>query len=164
MYWGSVGSPLGPVLVAATERGVCGLGFGPPHHVLPRLGARLPHARLTADGTRVAAFLDALRRSFSGRSELERLPLDIKGTPFQRRVWDELRRIPRGEVRTYGEVARAVGAPAAARAVARACATNPVALVIPCHRVVPADGSTGGYSWGPGYKRALLEQERLTGS
>jgi AraC family transcriptional regulator of adaptative response/methylated-DNA-[protein]-cysteine methyltransferase len=87
------------------------------------------------------------------------LPLDIRATAFQRRVWEALRAIPRGETRAYSEIAQAIGAPHAARAVARACATNPVAVVIPCHRVVPKDGETGGYRWGADRKKRLLEAE-----
>jgi AraC family transcriptional regulator of adaptative response/methylated-DNA-[protein]-cysteine methyltransferase len=88
-----------------------------------------------------------------------RLPLDIRATAFQQRVWRELQRIPRGTTRSYSEVARRIGRPHAARAVARACATNPVALLIPCHRVVRGDGDVGGYYWGASRKRALLNIE-----
>ena len=91
-----------------------------------------------------------------GETSLVRLPLDIRGTVFQRRVWDELRRIPRGETRTYREIARAIGAPAAVRAVGSACGANPVALVVPCHRAVRTDGGLGGYAWGLGRKHKLL--------
>jgi O-6-methylguanine DNA methyltransferase len=87
------------------------------------------------------------------------LPLDVQATAFQRRVWETLRRIPSGTTQTYGEIARAMGRPKAARAVARACATNPVSLVIPCHRVVRGDGGMGGYRWGIERKKALLAQE-----
>jgi O-6-methylguanine DNA methyltransferase len=101
---------------------------------------------------------DVVRRLAGGRGPM--LPLDINATAFQWRVWQELLRIPAGSTRTYGEVARALGQPKAARAVARACATNPVALVIPCHRVVAGDGGLGGYRWGAGRKRQLLEGEK----
>jgi AraC family transcriptional regulator of adaptative response/methylated-DNA-[protein]-cysteine methyltransferase len=89
-----------------------------------------------------------------------RLPLDIRATAFQRRVWQALCAIPRGETRSYGAIARAIGRPSAARAVGRACASNPVALVIPCHRAVRGDGAPGGYAWGIERKRRLLERER----
>jgi AraC family transcriptional regulator of adaptative response/methylated-DNA-[protein]-cysteine methyltransferase len=88
------------------------------------------------------------------------VPLDIRGTVFQRRVWEALRRIPRGETRTYGEIAREIGAPAAVRAVGSACGANPVALVVPCHRAVRTDGGLGGYAWGLGVKKRLLEIEK----
>jgi AraC family transcriptional regulator of adaptative response/methylated-DNA-[protein]-cysteine methyltransferase len=99
-------------------------------------------------------------RYLDGRAEPLDLPLDVRATAFQRRVWEALRRIPYGTTRSYAEIARAIGKPSATRAVARACATNPAALVIPCHRVVRADGGLGGYRWGVARKRALLEQER----
>jgi AraC family transcriptional regulator of adaptative response/methylated-DNA-[protein]-cysteine methyltransferase len=102
------------------------------------------------------AILDFIR----GEASLARVPLDIRGTVFQRRVWDELRRIPRGETRTYREIARAVGAPAAVRAVGSACGANPVALVVPCHRAVRTDGGLGGYAWGLGRKKKLLALEK----
>ena len=95
-----------------------------------------------------------------GEASLARLPLDIRGTVFQRRVWDELRRIPRGETRTYREIARAIGAPAAVRAVGSACGANPVALAVPCHRAVRTDGGMGGYAWGLLRKRKLLALEK----
>jgi AraC family transcriptional regulator of adaptative response/methylated-DNA-[protein]-cysteine methyltransferase len=98
-------------------------------------------------------------RQLEGREPTAELPLDVRATSFQRQVWEELRNIPWGQTRTYGEVARAVGQPTAARAVARACATNPAALVIPCHRVVPAGGGTGGYRWGAARKARLLKAE-----
>jgi AraC family transcriptional regulator of adaptative response/methylated-DNA-[protein]-cysteine methyltransferase len=102
----------------------------------------------------------ALLAFLAGEHSLARLPLDIRGTVFQRRVWDALRGIPRGETRTYRELARAVGAPAAVRAVGSACGANPVALVIPCHRAVRTDGGLGGYAWGLDRKRRLLRLER----
>ena len=96
----------------------------------------------------------------SGEAGLARVPLDIRGTVFQRRVWEELGRIPRGETRTYQEIARAVGAPEAVRAVGSACGANPVALVVPCHRAVRADGGLGGYAWGLARKKKLLSLEK----
>ena len=95
-----------------------------------------------------------------GAGGTERLPLDVRGTAFQRKVWETLQRIPRGSTRSYAEIARELGQPAAARAVAQACASNRLALVIPCHRVVREDGGLGGYRWGLERKRALLERER----
>jgi len=102
---------------------------------------------------RILAFIE-------GETSLARLPLDIRGTVFQRRVWDELRRIPRGETRTYAQIARAIGAPAAVRAVGSACGANPVALAVPCHRAVRTDGGMGGYAWGLQRKRKLLALEK----
>ena len=105
--------------------------------------------------------LEAKVRAFiAGEGSLARVPLDIRGTVFQRRVWEALRRIPRGETLTYGEIARAIGAPAAVRAVGSACGANPVALVVPCHRAVRADGGLGGYAWGLPVKKRLLEIEK----
>src|SRR6266576_3403655 len=111
-----------------------------------------------ADLSAQAATVAALLRYLDGRAEPLDLPLDVRATAFQRRVWEALRRIPYGATRSYAEIARTIGKPSATRAVARACATNPAALVIPCHRVVRADGGLGGYRWGVARKRALLEQ------
>src|SRR5205085_3881727 len=101
-----------------------------------------------------------IRAFITGEGSLARVPVDIRGTVFQRRVWEALRRIPRGETRTYSEIARAIGAPAAVRAVGSACGANPVALVVPCHRAVRADGGLGGYAWGLPLKEHLLEIEK----
>jgi AraC family transcriptional regulator of adaptative response/methylated-DNA-[protein]-cysteine methyltransferase len=107
----------------------------------------------------LATSVGAILGYLDGERALD-LPLDVRATAFQRRVWEALRRIPYGSTRSYAQVARAIGHPTATRAVARACATNPAALVIPCHRVVRADGGLGGYRWGIERKRALLERER----
>lgn len=154
-------SPLGRLLVAGTERGVCAVSLGDDDATLTDgLTHEYPAAtRLRDDeglGTQVAAILTHLR------GDLPRLdlPLDLRATAFQRRVWEELRAIPPGDTRSYREVAVAIGQPTAARAVARACATNPAALVIPCHRVVREGGDLGGYRWGIARKRALLARER----
>jgi AraC family transcriptional regulator of adaptative response/methylated-DNA-[protein]-cysteine methyltransferase len=104
--------------------------------------------------------LDSVLASLRERAPLPSLPLDVQGTPFQRQVWEALRAIPAGERRTYGELAASLGRPSGARAVANACAANPVAIVIPCHRVVRGDGELGGYRWGAERKRALLAAER----
>jgi AraC family transcriptional regulator of adaptative response/methylated-DNA-[protein]-cysteine methyltransferase len=117
-------------------------------------------ARVRAErGGRLAGYVEAILSYLEGREPHLDLPLDIRATAFQRRVWQELQQIPFGETRTYTQVARAIGAPRAARAVARACATNPAALVIPCHRVVREDGAMGGYRWGVERKEWLLERE-----
>ena len=102
---------------------------------------------------------EVLRRIDGDLPAIE-LPVDVRGTAFQQRVWQELRRIPRGETRSYGEIAAAVGTPGGARAVGQACGSNPVAIVVPCHRVVQASGALGGYAWGLDVKQHLLERER----
>jgi AraC family transcriptional regulator, regulatory protein of adaptative response / methylated-DNA-[protein]-cysteine methyltransferase len=152
-------SPLGIVLIAATEKGVCSVKLGDDSARLRRLlteefsQAEIRENDLPELKARILSFIE-------GEGNLTRLPLDIRGTVFQRRVWDELRRIPRGETRTYGEIARAIGAPAAVRAVGSACGANPVALVVPCHRAVRTDGGLGGYAWGLSRKKRLLAVEK----
>lgn len=158
--WTVVTTSLGPLLVAASERGVCRVAFGEDEAELAALLAReLPFASLERDGAGVRAPADALARYVDGHTAELALPLDVAGSRFQQRVWEALRAIPRGEVRSYGAVARSLGEPTAARAVARACATNPVAVAIPCHRVVASDGSLGGYHYGVARKRRLLARE-----
>ncbi len=156
-----VASPLGRLLVGATERGVSAVSLGDSdERLVAALRGEYPEADLRRDekdlGPWVASIMAYLR---GGRPHLA-LPLDIRATAFQRKVWDALRVIPHGATRSYGAIARAIGRPTAVRAVARACATNPVALVIPCHRVVREDGGLGGYRWGVGRKQALLSKER----
>ncbi len=152
-------SSLGPLLVAATERGVCHVRFGGDGAALAaELRAEFPFAVIARDPARVGRFLAAFVRFAEGRSRELRVPLDVRGSRFQRRVWDAIRRIPYGATRSYGELAATLGRPGAARAVAGACAANPVALAIPCHRVVARD-DLGGYAWGAARKRALLEAE-----
>ena len=120
-----------------------------------------PNAALAHDDDgRLAGWAEALTRSLTESQPHEDLPLDVRATAFQRRVWRELQAIPRGETRSYAQVAAAIGSPTAARAVASACASNPVALAVPCHRVVRGDGSLSGYRWGASRKQALLERER----
>src|SRR5437867_10752968 len=154
---------LGRLLVATTDRGICRVSLGSGAEELEAgLRAEFPAAELRRDRGALAASVGALLRYLDGRAEPLALPLDVRATAFQRRVWEALRRIPYGATRSYAEIARAIGKPSATRAVARACATNPAALIIPCHRVVRADGGLGGYRWGVARKRALLEQERAT--
>lgn len=151
---------LGRVVLAATGRGVCAISLGDSDADLTAfLRAEFPAARLDRDDAGLAAWLGELLRHLGGDRPHLDLPLDVRATAFQRRVWEELRRIPYGETRTYKEVAEAVGAPRAVRAVARACATNPASVVIPCHRVVGSDGKLTGYRWGLSRKRKLLERE-----
>jgi AraC family transcriptional regulator of adaptative response/methylated-DNA-[protein]-cysteine methyltransferase len=149
----------GTLLVAATDRGVCSVALGDSRAPLEAaLRREYPAAALEPDDRELARWAEAVVRRIEGESEPE-VPLDPRGTAFQRRVWEALRRIPRGSTRTYGEIARAIGRPGAARAVASACAGNPIAVVVPCHRVVREDGRPGGYRWGLERKRRLLARE-----
>ncbi len=158
-----VGSPLGRLLVAATGRGVSLVSLGDADAPLERaLREEYPAAEITRDDAALAERVRHIVKHLEGREPHLDLPVDVRATAFQWRVWQELRTIPRGETRSYAEVARAIGKPRAVRAVARACATNPVALVVPCHRVVPAAGGTGGYRWGADRKAALLERESVS--
>jgi AraC family transcriptional regulator of adaptative response/methylated-DNA-[protein]-cysteine methyltransferase len=155
-----VDSPLGHLLVAATPRGVCAVKMSASKHDLERaLASEFPAATLTPDAGALAAWTEQILTHLAGRTARLDLPLDIRATAFQWQVWNALAAIPRGETRSYADVAVEIGRPTAARAVARACATNPVALAIPCHRVVPATGGIGGYRWGAERKRALLQRE-----
>lgn len=156
-----VDSPLGRLLVAATARGVCAVKLGGADHALEReLHREFSSAAIAAGDAVLSTWVAGIVKSLEAGAPDPRLPLDVRATAFQRRVWRELQQIPRGTTRSYQEVARRIGQPTAARAVARACATNPVAIVIPCHRVVRADGELGGYHWGVDRKRALLDAER----
>ncbi len=155
-----VSTPLGALLVAATARGVCLVCFGDREPDLKeRLQAEFPFAVPTRDDVSLRPWSDALVSYVEGHADQISIPLDVGGSRFQRRVWDALRRIPRGETRTYSAVAKSLGQPKAARAVARACASNPVLVVVPCHRVVPMRGSSGGYAGGAERKRVLLDLE-----
>lgn len=156
----TVASPLGRLLIAATARGVCAVRLGGEDAALVRgLAREFPQAELVRDDAGLRRWAGALLQYLHGRQPHVALPLDIRGTAFQWRVWRALQRIGYGQTRTYGQIARALGDPQAARAVARACAANPVALVIPCHRVVRGDGRPGGYRWGARRKRWLLARE-----
>ncbi len=153
--------PFGRLLVGATDAGVCFIGFAEPDDsLMGDLRRRFPRADIVADDAALAATLrvvvDFIREPKAALS----LPLDLRGTVFQRRVWTALRAIPPGETRTYGELAASLGAPRAVRAVARSCAVNPVSLAVPCHRVIGADGGLTGYRWGIPRKRELLARER----
>lgn len=154
-------SPFGRLLVGATDKGVCFLGFAEPDDALMGdLRRRFPKAVIRADDAGLAASIGAVLDFMREPHVALALPLDLRGTAFQLRVWETLRRIPPGETRTYGELAAMVGNTKAVRAVARSCAVNPVSLAVPCHRVVGADGDLTGYRWGIPRKRALLEAER----
>jgi len=154
-------SPLGVLLVAATDRGICRIGLGDAPPALEHdLRVEFPASTIHRDRGTLTGWVQRILRHLEGRAPHFDLPLDIRATAFQQRVWAELRKIPYGRTRSYQAVARAIGRPRAARAVARACATNPVCLAIPCHRVVREDGALGGYRWGIERKRALLDRER----
>lgn len=153
-------SPLGSVLVAATAKGVCVVSLresdtGAEEHVR----ARFPKAEVTRDDAALKPALDIVRERIAGRKLDREVPLDLQGTEFQREVWNQLLAIPAGSTRSYLDVAQAIHRPKATRAVAQACGANPVAVVVPCHRVVMSDGSIGGYSGLPGVKKALLTAE-----
>ena len=151
---------LGPVLVAQSESGVCAVLFADDAASLPAdLAARFAGAALTADPAGLAPVLKAVVRCIDAAGDAGGLPLDTGGTPFQRRVWQALREIPAGRTASYAEVAARIGSPNAVRAVARACAANRLAVLVPCHRVVRADGGLSGYRWGAARKAALLARE-----
>jgi AraC family transcriptional regulator of adaptative response/methylated-DNA-[protein]-cysteine methyltransferase len=154
-------TPIGRVLVAATDKGVCSIRIDEPSEVMERaLRREFPEATLRRDRAGLAAWIERIARHLGGREPGIDLPLDVRGTAFQWKVWDALRAIPYGETKTYRDVARAIGKPRAARAVGRACATNPVAILIPCHRVVREGGGLGGYAYGLPVKEYLLNTER----
>lgn len=156
----TVDSPFGRLLVAATERGLCAVSFGESEAGLLRsLHEEYPQAAVEPGDRDLASWVEAIVAHLSGEKDRLRLPLDVQATAFQWSVWKALQEIPYGETRSYGEVAAALGKPLAVRAVARACATNRLALVVPCHRVVRGDGSAGGYRWGVRRKEQLLARE-----
>ena len=151
---------LGPMLVAGTPRGVCHVSFGDDETLLEQEFARRSETTSPLrDEDGVALWAHELAEYLAGKSRTISLPLDVEGTPFQKIVWAELCRIPFGARCSYREVAIAIGRPKAARAVARACASNRVAVLIPCHRVVRETGALGGYRWGIERKQQLLEAE-----
>jgi len=158
--YASIPSRLGPMLVAATDRGLC---FAQFDATVDDLRREFPHAQMrpaskgAAPG--LAQWARALRQHLAGGTPADGLPIDIRGTAFQMRVWNFLQTIPAGQTKSYGEVAAAIGAPRATRAVGTACGSNPVAVAVPCHRVLRGDGSLGGYGGGLDRKRVLLESE-----
>ncbi|HYN10952.1 MAG TPA: methylated-DNA--[protein]-cysteine S-methyltransferase [Vicinamibacterales bacterium] len=157
----------GVLMVATTPRGLCAVAIGDSAPALesnlerefPLANRRQVTARRTADDERFLGWIDAILSHLAGRQPRLSVPADVAATAFQRRVWRALQRIPYGETRTYAAVAKSIGQPGSARAVARACATNPLAVVVPCHRVVPATNGPGGYRWGAGRKKRLLNRE-----
>ena len=161
LRWTTVRTDLGWVIAVAGDLGLADVRIGPDHEALvATIAAEYPHARLERADEDLADVAEALRTMTAGRPGVADLPLDLRGTAFQATVWSALRRIPVGETRTYSQVAQEIGAPTSVRAVARACATNRLALVVPCHRVVRSDGSMGGYRWGLEVKERLLALER----
>jgi AraC family transcriptional regulator of adaptative response/methylated-DNA-[protein]-cysteine methyltransferase len=154
-------SPLGRMLVAATEKGICAIQFAnSDEELVEGLKHEFPFATRKRDDESIWGWVKALLGRMRGHKLNQQLPLDIQATAFQQQVWSHLQSLPFGTTKSYGEVAKAIGRPTAARAVAQACATNPVAVAIPCHRVVREDGHMGGYRWGIERKRKLLELER----
>lgn len=153
-------SPLGRLLVAATDRGICQVKLGDSGPPLEReLRAEYPEAMLVTDNRALVKWTAAILRHLEGKEPHLDLPTDVRATAFQQKVWASLKKIPYGQTRSYSEIARLVGNPRATRAVARACATNPVAIVVPCHRVVSKNGTEGGYRWGVERKHKLLATE-----
>jgi len=158
-------SPLGRMLIAATDKGICAIQFaGSDEELQQGLMREFPFASRKRDDAALAEWRVSLEQLLNGQQPHPNLPLDIRATAFQRRVWEHLQRIPRGETQSYSAVAKKLGMPKATRAVARACATNPVAIAIPCHRVVREDGDLGGYRWGINRKEQLLEMEKGAGA
>jgi AraC family transcriptional regulator of adaptative response/methylated-DNA-[protein]-cysteine methyltransferase len=158
-------SVLGKVLVAATERGVSAVYLGDAEaKLIQELREEYPRAEIAPATDTFEHWVKEIVQRVEGQPPRMELPLDLQATAFQRRVWQELQHIPRGTTRTYSQVARALGNPKAVRAVARACATNPVSIVVPCHRVIREDGNLAGYRWGLSRKEQLLAQERAAAS
>jgi AraC family transcriptional regulator of adaptative response/methylated-DNA-[protein]-cysteine methyltransferase len=159
--YSTMSSAVGVVLIAATENGVCSVKIGNTEGPLVSdLKREYPAAEITPKQHPNGEWIKAIAKHLRGDSPSLDLPIDVQATAFQWKVWRALQRIPYGQTRAYAEVARSIGKPTAARAVARACATNPVCLVVPCHRVVPATGGTGGYRWGAQRKERLLATEQ----
>lgn len=160
VHFATADSPAGRILLAATSRGVCSVLLGDDDRKLEEaLGKELPQASIRQGGPELRAWIEEVVRRVCGEAPVRELPIDTPGTDFQRRVWKALSEIPQGETRTYGEIAARLGQPRAARAVARACASNRLAVVVPCHRVITASGKLGGYRWGAQRKRLLLSNE-----
>ena len=157
----TVPTAVGLMLVAITERGIAAVSLGETEAALvTSLRSDYPKAVLRRDRKGLEQPVSRLLQCLNGSAAVGRLPLDVKATVFQRRVWQALQQIPRGQTRSYQQIARAIGQPTAARAVARACAGNPVAVAIPCHRVVRGNGQLAGYRWGLERKQRLLALER----
>ena len=152
-------SPLGPLLVAATSKGICRLTFDEDESVLKR---RFPNATVLPDDGTISDWAEGALTAIEHPAQTPELPIDVRGTAFQEAVWKELRRIPLGETRSYADIAAAVGQPQAVRAVGTANGSNPVAVLVPCHRVIRSDGTLGGYAGGLDRKRKLLSAEQAS--
>lgn len=160
MKYTVVDSSLGCCLIAATERGVCAVMLGDrKDDLVAELKLRSDHAFSAVTEGQLRDHVVGVQSQIEGQAPVHPVPTDVRGTPFQQRVWQALREIPRGQTSSYARVARSIDAPGAVRAVAGACAANPVAILVPCHRVLRSDGTLSGYRWGPERKRALLERE-----
>src|SRR2546423_961082 len=156
-------SPIGRMIIAATDKGICSIQFADSEEELEQgLKQEFPYAVRRRDDEGLTQLADQVVQRISGVEPSSSLPLDIQATAFQRRVWSHLQSIAFGKTQSYSQVAKAIRRPSAVRAVARACATNPVAIAIPCHRVLRSNGDLGGYRWGMGRKKALLEIEAST--
>ncbi|GIW82778.1 MAG: hypothetical protein KatS3mg105_4585 [Gemmatales bacterium] len=161
--YGVLPSRFGCIVAAASAKGVCALKLPTQEQLscaLAELRRHFPHADLVEDHLALQPILNHALAILEGRHSDVRLIFDVKGTPFQKTVWRYLQTIPPGTTRSYREVARAIGRPRAVRAVAQACARNPIALFVPCHRVIRSDGKLGGYRWGLAQKERLLDAER----
>jgi AraC family transcriptional regulator of adaptative response/methylated-DNA-[protein]-cysteine methyltransferase len=164
VYYATAATALGQVLVAATGKGICRIAFGDDAaELVQALRHALLNAELIEDRGRMAPFIEQIDAYLHGRRETFELPIDVSTTAFRQRVWDALRNIPYGETRSYTQIADSLGVPRAVRAVAGACASNPVALAIPCHRVLQKGGALAGYRWGLARKAALLDAEARGG-
>jgi AraC family transcriptional regulator, regulatory protein of adaptative response / methylated-DNA-[protein]-cysteine methyltransferase len=161
IQYSAVATPFGMILIAATARGICWLGIHESEAYLESgLRGDYPKAHLDRDDVGICDYARRLLAFVAGETAELELPLDIRATPFESAVWRQLCEIPPGATRSYGEIARRIGRPGAARAVGRANGRNPVAIIIPCHRVIGSSGALTGYRWGVEYKRRLLEKER----
>ena len=153
-------SPLGKLLVATTEKGICSVRLGDDAAALKEeLHTEFARAEVKEDDATLSDWVDVILQHLNGKEPHLDLPLDVRATAFQKQVWQALQQVPYGETRSYAQLAEALGKPKAVRAVASACARNPVALVVPCHRIVRSDGGMGGYRWGVERKEVLLERE-----
>jgi AraC family transcriptional regulator, regulatory protein of adaptative response / methylated-DNA-[protein]-cysteine methyltransferase len=156
-------SSLGSLLVAASARGICMVEFGDEAATVEKLRARFPRAQLNPADRELQDLVKVVVTLIDAPGQRTELPLDIRGTAFQTRVWQALTRIPAGETLSYAALARSIGAPTSARAVARACASNHIAVLVPCHRVIAGNGDLTGYKWGLERKRRLLDKEQAAG-
>lgn len=153
-------TPFGPMLLAVTDLGVCNLQFGAPEELLTELRREYPKADLVQNAESTHPYREAVLAYLRGETQTVEVQIDVRGTDFQWKVWQALRRIPFGETRSYAQLASLIGEPKAVRAVAGACASNRVALIVPCHRIVRNDGSLSGYRWGPERKKEILDWEK----